>query len=58
MCQGEGETITIMLPGDVPLELVRIPAGSFQMESDDTEPVSGDPTIDALSRGRKHRVLT
>lgn len=26
-----GETITLNLPGDVPMELVRIPAGTFQM---------------------------
>ena len=33
--QGAGETITVMLPGDVPLEMVRIPAGSFLMGSND-----------------------
>ena len=37
LCQGDGETLTIMLPGDVPLEIVHIPAGSFQMGSPDTE---------------------
>jgi formylglycine-generating enzyme required for sulfatase activity len=31
------EEITIMLPGDVPLVMVRIPAGSFVMGSPDTE---------------------
>jgi len=33
LCQGE--TITFTLPGDVPLEMVRIPAGSFEMGSND-----------------------
>ncbi|HOC70532.1 MAG TPA: formylglycine-generating enzyme family protein [Candidatus Hydrogenedentes bacterium] len=35
--EGEGPTETILLPGNVPLEMVRIPAGSFQMGSPDTE---------------------
>ena len=31
------DTVTILLPGNVPMELVQIPAGSFQMGSPDTE---------------------
>ncbi|MFC1735328.1 formylglycine-generating enzyme family protein [Candidatus Hydrogenedentota bacterium] len=31
------ESITLMLPGGVPLEMVRIPAGSFEMGSRDSE---------------------
>ena len=32
-----GETVTILLPGNMPLELVQIPAGSFQMGAPETE---------------------
>jgi len=35
--EGEYPADTLLLPGDVPLVLVRIPAGSFQMGSPDTE---------------------
>ncbi len=31
------EEVTVMLPGDVPLVMVKIPAGSFQMGAPDTE---------------------
>ena len=37
VCQVEGETLTVMFLGGVPLEMVRVPAGSFEMGSPDTE---------------------
>ncbi len=36
-CQDEGETITIMLPGDVPLDMIRSAAGSFEMGLPESE---------------------
>ena len=36
-CSAMAEEITIMLPGNVPLVMVRVPAGSFQMGSPNAE---------------------
>jgi len=36
--RSKSETVTLTLPGDVKLEMVRVPAGSFEMGSPESEP--------------------